>query len=625
VLSLALIAAAAAGPNTAMVGFEQPADMARVQEATLAAGGKIRGCYRVARLCVLDFPGEPPLEALGRLPGVRYVERDALMDVAPAGYTDPAGTRDCPDLWDLEAIDIGAAWSAAGGQGESAPVVAIQDSGFLTSHVDLQGVVSGQFDYGEGDPDPEVTYSVSVPDHGTFIAGIIAAEDTNDVGRAGVIPRGQLNLQKIADNYGNFYYSYAINALADLADGDLGVGVLSYSIAGSGYTDAFRDAVDALADVDILMVAAAGNCSYAHCPDADNDAHPLYPASFSSEHIVAVAGSTQDGSLNSYSHYGASSVDLAAPGVDLCSLGVGSDTDTYTASGTSYATPLVAGVAALVMGAWPELSIYEVARVLRASVADNPDLDGLVRAGGVLNAERAVRTAVPRLDAPIDQVFAGETSMGLDIASVAAEGVGVVLLTHPAALEVISEDADWTAAPFSRGDPLELPDAGAHTAESAGTLLTGPLPERTTFTLPLTLRAHAILDDTVTARLVATSDGADYLNAPYNEGRQDETGFLAWTFSATATEAWEAPSDTDPPDSGGDDGGEDSEPQPLDTDPPAADTAPPGDGGGHNSGGGGEEDPGTKSCASGGGAPAAPGALLLALVGILAPRRRRSA
>jgi len=599
-----LITAGFAGPNTALLGFDHSQALPAVRAQIEQRGGAVRVCYQRAQICLLDFPAAPSeaaLSELSALPGVRYIERDQLMPAVPTGsYSDPAGTTDCPDLWDLEAIGVGAAWTAAGGQGESAPVVAIQDSGFLLSHDDLSGRVSGQYDYGDWDSIPEVEYSVAVPAHGTFIAGVIAANDTNDVGRAGVIPQGQLNLQKIADSSGALYFSYAISAMADIAEGDLGVRVLSYSIAGSSTTDSFRDAVSALGDADILLVAAAGNCGSAHCADADNDSFPLYPASFTDEHIVSVAGSVQSGALNSYSHYGSWSVDLAAPGVDICSLGVDSDTDTYTAAGTSYATPLVAGVAALVMGAWPELTAVETARVLRASAADNADLTGLVRSGGVLSAERAMSTAVPRLEAPGDQIFAGETTLGLDLTNAAAAGEGALLLFHSAELELRSQDAGWSAVAFGPGDVLALPDAGEHTATSSGTLVTGELEARTTTTLALTMRAYALVDEEVSVRLVAASEGADYLNAPYDEGSEDETGFLGWQFSVVSTEIW-SPSDTG--DTAGDTDSEDTGhvgetgdtgPTPTDTEVLTDDTAPTHDTGGRDSVLNNEDDP--KGC-----------------------------
>ena len=123
-----------------------------------------------------------------------------------------------------------------------------------------------------------------------------------------------------------------------------------------------------------MLVTAAGNCGAARCADADNDQNPMYPGSFSYDHIVTVGASTQDDALSSYSHYGASSVDLAAPGADLCSAGVQGDDSYYSAGGTSYATPLVAATAALLLEAHPDLSTTELARVLRASAHYSRDV-----------------------------------------------------------------------------------------------------------------------------------------------------------------------------------------------------------------------------------------------------------
>ena len=299
---LVLLSAAFAGESTLMIGIDHPG---RADDIAVH-GGTQRACYPRARFCVFDYPdGQPlPIAALEATAGVRYVEVDRLIPQADLQSmpVDAAGTADCSDLWELEAINAGAAWGVA--SGTFAPVVAIADGGFLTSHEEIADRISGQYDYGNGDSVAEVEWSVGVPAHGTFIAGIVAADGENGVGRVGIVPDGRLNLLKIADRNGAFYYSYAASALADIAEGDLGVRVVNYSIASSSTTTSFTDAVAALADADILMVAAAGNCGSADCWDADNDSHPLYPASFTFEHVITVAGSTPGAGFNTYSHYG---------------------------------------------------------------------------------------------------------------------------------------------------------------------------------------------------------------------------------------------------------------------------------------------------------------------------------
>ena len=564
-----LLAPAHAGPNTAMVGVSDPDDLDALREAVQAAGGQLQACYRRARFCIVALPAPPApalLQTWAALPGVRYAEADRLMDLLPQQGTPPdaAGTTDCPDLWERAAISADGGWDAAA----DAPVVAVADGGFRQTHHEIQGQISGQFDYGNVDPVAELEWDVGVPAHGTFIAAIIAGNGSNGEGRAGIIPGGSLNLLKIADSSGAFYFSYAAAALADVADGDLGIGAVNYSLASSSYTDAFRDAVASLETVGVVLVAAAGNCGYAHCSDANNDAYPQYPASFTFEHVITVAGSTQGGGVNSYSHYGATSVDLAAPGVDLCSADVDSDTDYATASGTSYAAPLVAGAAGLLMGAHPDLTPTEVARVLRASASPQAAWRGKTRSGGILNIEGALLTAVPRLSIPLSpDPIDGLGTLDLVVESPGAAGTGSLLLAHGAGLSVEAVDADgWRITPYAPGDTLSLPDAGTVTMTGTGSLLTGPLEAHRTLTLRLTLAGHAVGTWPASVRLSAASLGADYLNTPYDAGSSDETGFLALPLSLQVVGVVDTPEDTSAPEDTAADSGDGGDSPARDTD-----------------------------------------------------------
>ncbi len=545
---LVLLGAALAGPHTAMVGVDGPAGEKAVRHVALAAGGQVR-CWTAVPLCIVDLPAAPDVAALAALPGVRYAEADRQMDLGPQG--DEAGTDACPDLWELERIRLTDAWAEIGSQGSGFPVVAIEDSGFLTSHVDLIGQVSGRWDYGDGDSVPDVSWGAGVPAHGTFIGGIIAGRADNGQGRAGVVPQGRLNLQKIADSAGSLYYSYAVAAMLDLADGDLGVGVLNYSIASTGTTTAFDEAIQAVGDTDILFVTAAGNCASPDCSTADNDQHPLYPPNSPGGFLLSVAGTTREDDLNPYSHYGAQTVDLAAPGVDICSLGVGSDTDTCTAGGTSYAAPLVAGVAALVRGASPDLTAVETARILRASAVDVPALEGRMRAGR-LDALNAVRAPMPRLDAPDALNSSPRAQMTLVFDNVAAAGAGILVIEHGDGLGITGSQGldDWGQTTVQAGESLTLPDAGAVSAVRRTTVLSGPLAARAEHRLDLSWVGREVGEHPVTVRLIAQSDGVDYLNAPYDAGLEDGTGFLAWSFVIVVDEAAPEQDSAAPSDSG---------------------------------------------------------------------------
>ena len=617
-LPLALFSLCAhAGDDTAMVGVIGPEVVPLIEARAVALGGRVERCFEASRVCILRFPGmtRPPLDELSALPGVRYAEQDRPMDgVRPVGPSlppvpsDAEGTDDCPDPWELETIGAPEAWERV--DGTWAPVVAVQDSGFLLEHMEIQGRVSGQYDYGNGDNDPEIEWGSSVPAHGTFIGGVIAADPDNGRGRAGVAPYGQLNLQKIADDDGALYFSYAVWALGDLADGDLGVGVLNYSIAGSSYTSAFYDAVAALEGVGILMVVAAGNCGSAHCSDADNDANPMYPGNFDLEHVVTVASSTRDDGFNSYSHYGQRSVDLAAPGEDICSCGAYGIDDFYTSGGTSYATPLVAASAALIMEAHPDLTTTEVARVLRASAEDVPAWEDKVRSGGRLDLAAALATAVPRMDAVADVAIDGEGVLSIDIDNPGDPGEVWLVLEHPEAFDVarvedLNTDQRWTLERFDGGSTVELPDAGALELPDGVRVAVahGPVGQHASASLQLTLRGREVGSWDASARVAMVSDGADYLNAPYDVGDPDSTGFLALGFQVRVTDA--------SADTGWEDTGLATDSDEPGDSTPAEDTGPVGDTGADEPGG----------CGCGGGAA---GGGLLGLLGLGLVVRRRS-
>jgi hypothetical protein len=543
-------AVAAAEPATIIVGTGGDETTDVLISRTRALGGTVRTCSASARLCILDGLDSAGRDDVARVSGVTWIEEDRPIGIAarleaPAGpgasplvpgrFDDLSGTAGCTEQQELVLVRADEVWDR-GIDGTNAPVVAVIDLGFYADHLDLQGRIAGQYDYGDLDDVAEVQPMVPVPHHGTFIAGLIAAAPTNGVGRAGIAPYGQLFLQRVVDSANNQDLSFTIHALTDVADNHPEVRVVSYSLLPSVISDAYEQAVEALGDRGVLFVVSAGNCGVERCVEADNDDYPLYPQSYPYEHILVVASSDLDDQLNEWSHYGRASVDLFSPSVDLCSLDVTSDTATRIGSGTSFAAPQVAGAAALVMEAHPSMRTIDVSRVLTASVHPVSAFADLVSSGGRLDVAAAVAAAVPFVAWPPDVVVDGTTDLVLDpVSNDGARGDATVIVLHDPGVEVsIGTPAGvWQGERIESGATIDLPDAGTLTAPSPGLLVRGEIDEHVTTSIPLVLRGTALGFSAATVRMVLVSAEGTVLGAPYrNDGSvTDATGREAHPFS----------------------------------------------------------------------------------------------
>jgi hypothetical protein len=167
------------------------------------------------------------------------------------------------------------------------------------------------------------------------------------------------------------------------------------------YSQALKDAIDASG---ALVVCAAGN-------NGQNiDISPFYPASFTSQNIITVAATDRNDNLASFSNYGMSSVDVAAPGVAIYSTFPG---NRYAwSSGTSMATPYVSGLAAMIKAVRPDLSNTEVKQVIMNSVDRRASLSGSVASGGRINAQKALQSVTAAAKAPGVAASAPATTTG---------------------------------------------------------------------------------------------------------------------------------------------------------------------------------------------------------------------
>jgi len=305
-------------------------------------------------------------------------------------------------------IDTPEAWGVT--TGDTSVVVAVMDTGVDISHPDLNGNVwtnpdeiagnnvdddaNGYVDDVHGwdfrNEDNTVFDSAEADGHGTHVAGTIAAEGNNGAGITGVSWKARIMPLKFIGSDGWGYASDYIQAL-DYAVAE-GVKVSNNSWGGNGFSQSIFEAVEAAGQQDHLLIAAAGNGGSDGISD-DNDVTPRYPASYDSPNVISVAATDHNDQLTGFSNYGATSVDLAAPGLWIYSTTPGGGYG--YGSGTSMATPHVAGAAALVKSKFPELDDAGIKAKILSSVDKKAGLEGKMVSGGRLNAARALGATAP--------------------------------------------------------------------------------------------------------------------------------------------------------------------------------------------------------------------------------------
>ncbi len=224
--------------------------------------------------------------------------------------------------------------------------------------------------------------------HGTHVAGTIAAVGNNATGVAGVAYNARVIPVKVLDAAGNGFISTVIKGIdyiTALKKRGVPIGAINLSLGGVSNSSALYRAVERARNHEIVILAAAGN------EGSNNDAFPLYPANLPLDNIISVAAVTSAGLLASYSNYGVSSVDVTAPGSGILSLGL---SGYRTLSGTSMATPHVAGLVALIKSANPNLTISQIRSIILSTAQRVAGLEGYISTGGIIDAYAAVQEAV---------------------------------------------------------------------------------------------------------------------------------------------------------------------------------------------------------------------------------------
>ena len=279
--------------------------------------------------------------------------------------------------------------------------------------------------------------------HGTHVSGTIGAIGGNGSGVVGVNWAVQMVGLKFLSATGSGATSDAILALdyftyaATQASAGENFIATNNSWGGGGASQGLTDAITRAARQDILFIAAAGNEA------TNNDVNANYPSNISTtttagyEAVIAVASLTASGRLSSFSNFGATTVDLAAPGSSIYSTLPGGTYGSY--SGTSMATPHVTGAAALYAALHPTASAAQIQQALLASAAPTTSLTSVTASGGRLD----IGTLMGLLPSPPPVV--------VDIADTTATTVTLTTNAPQTSIIAVAGDQDWFKVELVRG------------------------------------------------------------------------------------------------------------------------------------------------------------------------------
>jgi subtilisin family serine protease len=305
----------------------------------------------------------------------------AALLAAPAARAFDNTEPDASKQWYLTADH---AWDAWPTMPQLAPVkVAVVDSGIDYGHPEFAGQIAGGKSFV-----PNSSWKVDTEGHGTYLAGLIAANPTNGIGMAGMAFNAKLLIAKVVNPDGSISLPGEVAAIRWAANE--GARVINLSLGGvrdpvdlqlDTYSAAEQQAIDYAYSKGAVIVAAVGNAS-----ESVPWTYADYPAAL--PHVIGVSALRRNGSVPAYSNRDPAYVDIAAPGDDLFSTiprelvdtsRIACDTQAYTncgpfelrqAIGTSFAAPQVAAAAALLIGQDPALTPDQVTWLLERSADD---------------------------------------------------------------------------------------------------------------------------------------------------------------------------------------------------------------------------------------------------------------
>ncbi len=361
---------------------------------------------------------------------VEYYEEDILAELAEYTENDP----NYSSMWEHAMIKSEGAWEkGALGKGIT---VAVIDSG-ANAHEELSGRIRYTYDYVN-----DVTDVTDNIEHGTSVAGVIAANRGNGKGFTGVAPRCELAVLKVADKVDNSqvgpYVSVISDAIEDAVD-LYGCQVINLSLGTSTDSARLKEAVDYAVSKGAVVVAATGN----------DWSSVRYPARY--DNVIGVGAVNSSGTRASFSNYG-TGINVTAPGdtVDIISgiSGYGKK------SGTSFSTPYVSGICAAMLSADPTLDRQTVVDIIESTADDDAKADGFDEyfGYGIVDFEECIDLVIKDTGVYISKIDTEDTEKSVFVTNTSRDEESFILV-----IEKNGGEKTFENIAVKKGESVEVP------------------------------------------------------------------------------------------------------------------------------------------------------------------------
>lgn len=380
-------------------------------------------------------------------PNVEYVVENFKLQAfsAPLSVSDIAGLQ---EQWANQKVNIEQAWNIAGTRGSKDVLIAVIDTGVDYRHQNLASNMVPGYDFAGKDSDPMDETGAQNPGHGTHCTGSIAGNGLVDGGVVGAVPNVSIMPLRFLnkDGSGNLMdgikaIDYAIEKKAHIISASWGA-----KVARSQATPLI-EAVERADQAGIIFVAAAANNG------TNNDTTEFYPTNVNSPNMIAVAASDINDAKPQWSNFGKRSVHVASPGLDIMSTLPNNKWGKL--SGTSMATPLVAGIVGLIKSKYPNMTGAEVRALLQttgAKVSIETACDCRVDAGAAMEAMKTERmymvpsaasmTVQQTLQLQVKHATSAMTYSSSNPAAVTVTAEGLVTATAEGVAQITAKDAN---------------------------------------------------------------------------------------------------------------------------------------------------------------------------------------